>query len=426
MLATFLIGLFGFVFLSVPIAFSLILVTVLLMLFMGGVSPLIIAQNTMRGIDNFPLMAIPFFMLAGELMNVGGISRRIVEFSRALLGHVAGGLGYVGVVACMIFAGVSGSAAADTSAIGSVLLPVMNEEGYDKAKSTALITSAGCIGPIIPPSIPMIIFGVIAGVSIVKLFLGGIIPGILIGCGLMTVWFFHARKHKYPAGPRASLGQMFRATREAFWALILPVIILGGIISGIYTPTEAAVVAVVYAFVIGLFVYRELRFAHIPEILVQAAKSTSIVLLVCGAATAAGYLLTIAQIPPLLTATILRLSGGTPWLVMFWINVLLLMVGCVMDLTPALLILGPILLPVAVKFGYDPVYFGVVMVVNLCIGLITPPVGTVLYIGCGLSKLSMAKLTPAIVGFIGVMIVVLFVITYVPWTITFIPNLVGR
>ena len=198
----------------------------------------------------------------------------------------------------------------------------------------------------------MIIFGVIAGVSIVKLFLGGIIPGILIGCGLMTVWFFHARKHKYPAGPRASFRQMFRATREAFWALILPLIILGGIISGVYTPTEAAVVAVVYAFVIGLFVYRELRFAHIPEILVQAAKSTSIVLLVCGAATAAGYLLTIAQIPPLLTATILRLSGGTPWLIMFWINVLLLMVGCVMDLTPALLILGPILhIPFALLLG---------------------------------------------------------------------------
>jgi len=425
MLTTFLLGLFGFVFAGVPIAFSLILVTVLLMLFLSGtVSPLIIAQNTMRGIDNFPLMAIPFFMLAGELMNVGGISRRIVEFSRALLGHVAGGLGYVGVVACMIFAGVSGSAAADTSAIGSVLLPVMNEEGYDKAKSTALITSAGCIGPIIPPSIPMIIFGVIGGVSIVKLFLGGIIPGVLIGLGLMAVWYFHAKKHGYPAGHRAGFGQLLRATREAFWALILPVIILGGIISGIYTPTEAAVVAVMYAFVVGLFVYRELRFAAIPEILVQAAKSTAIVLLVCGAATAAGYLLTIAQIPPLLTKTILYLAGGKPWLVMFWINILLLMVGCVMDLTPALLILGPILLPVAVHFGYDPVYFGVVMVVNLCIGLITPPVGTVLYIGCGLSKLSMARLAPAIVSFIGVMIVVLFLITYVPWTVTFIPSLV--
>ncbi len=425
MLTTFLLGLFGFVFAGVPIAFSLILVTVLLMLFLSGtVSPLIIAQNTMRGIDNFPLMAIPFFMLAGELMNVGGISRRIVEFSRALLGHVAGGLGYVGVVACMIFAGVSGSAAADTSAIGSVLLPVMNEEGYDKAKSTALITSAGCIGPIIPPSIPMIIFGVIGGVSIVKLFLGGIIPGILIGFGLMAVWYFHAKKHGYPAGHRAGFRQLARATREAFWALILPAIILGGIISGIYTPTEAAVVAVMYAFVVGLFVYRELRFVAIPEILVQAAKSTAIVLLVCGAATAAGYLLTIAQIPPLLTKTILYLAGGKPWLIMFWINILLLMVGCVMDLTPALLILGPILLPVAVQFGYDPVYFGVVMVVNLCIGLITPPVGTVLYIGCGLSKLSMARLAPAIVSFIGVMIVVLFLITYIPWTITFIPGLV--
>jgi TRAP-type transport system large permease protein len=425
MLTTFLIGLFGFVFAGVPIAFSLILVTVVLMLSLSGsISPLIIAQNTMRGIDNFPLMAIPFFMLAGELMNVGGISRRIVEFSRALLGHVAGGLGYVGVVACMIFAGVSGSAAADTSAIGSVLLPVMNEEGYDKAKCTALITSAGCIGPIIPPSIPMIIFGVIGGVSIVKLFLGGIIPGILIGVGLMAVWYFHARKFRYPAGPRAEFGQLVRATREAFWALILPLIILGGIISGVYTPTEAAVVAVMYAFVVGLFVYRELRFAHIPEILVQAAKSTSIVLLVCGAATAAGYLLTIAQIPPLLTKTILHLSLGKPWLIMFWINILLLMVGCVMDLTPALLILGPILLPVVVQFGYDPVYFGVVMVVNLCIGLITPPVGTVLYIGCGLSKLSMARLTPAIASFIAVMVVVLFFITYVPWTITFIPSLV--
>ncbi len=425
MLTTFLLGLFGFVFAGVPIAFSLILVTVLLMLALSGsISPLIIAQNTMRGIDNFPLMAIPFFMLAGELMNVGGISRRIVEFSRALLGHVAGGLGYVGVVACMIFAGVSGSAAADTSAIGSVLLPVMNEDGYDKAKSTALITSAGCIGPIIPPSIPMIIFGVIGGVSIVKLFLGGIIPGILIGLGLMTVWYFHAKKHKYAATGRADFRRLMRATRDAFWALILPVIILGGIISGIYTPTEAAVVAVMYAFVVGLFIYRELRFGAIPEILVQAAKSTAIVLLVCGAATAAGYLLTIAQIPPLLTKTILYLSGGHAWLIMFWINILLLMVGCVMDLTPALLILGPILLPVAVKFGYDPVYFGVVMVVNLCIGLITPPVGTVLYIGCGLSKLSMARLTPAIVSFIGVMIVVLFFITYVPWTITFIPGLV--
>jgi TRAP-type transport system large permease protein len=197
MLTTFLVGLFGFVFLNIPIAFSLILVTMVLMYFMGNISPLIIAQSVMRGIDNFPLLAIPFFILAGDLMNVGGISRRIVEFSRAILGHVRGGLGYVAVVASMIFAGVSGSAAADTSAIGSILLPIMAEEGYDKPKSTALVTSAGCIGPIIPPSIPMILFGVIGGVSIVKLFLGGIIPGILIGCGLMVGWYFRA----VPSGP---------------------------------------------------------------------------------------------------------------------------------------------------------------------------------------------------------------------------------
>jgi tripartite ATP-independent transporter DctM subunit len=339
---------------------------------------------------------------------------------------VRGGLGYVAVVASMIFAGVSGSAAADTSAIGSILLPLMAEEGYDKPKSTALITSAGCIGPIIPPSIPMILFGVIGGVSIVKLFLGGIIPGILIGCGLMIGWYFHSRKHVYPRGERASLVSVWRATRKAFWALILPIIILGGIISGIYTPTEAAVVAVVYAFVVGLLIYRELRLRDLPQVLVQSAKSTAIVLLVCGAAMAAAYLLTIAQIPPLLTATILRLSGGQPWLIIFWINVLLLMVGCVMDLTPALLILAPILLPIAVKFGFDPVYFGVMMCVNLCIGLITPPVGTVLYIGCGLSKLSMGTLSRAIVLNISIMIAVLFLITYVPWTITFIPRMVGR
>ncbi len=426
MLATFLVGLFGFVFLNIPIAFSLILVTLVMMHFMGAISPLIIAQSVMRGIDNFPLLAIPFFILAGDLMNVGGISKRIVEFSRAILGHVRGGLGYVAVVAAMIFAGVSGSAAADTSAIGSILLPIMTEEGYDKPKSTALITSAGCIGPIIPPSIPMILFGVIGGVSIVKLFLGGIIPGILIGCGLMIGWYFHSRTHNYPKGQRASLASVWRAARNAFWALILPLIILGGIIFGIYTPTEAAVVAVVYAFVVGLFIYKELRLSDLPNVLVQSAKSTAIVLMVCGAAMAAAYLLTIAQIPPLLTATLLTLSGGQPWLVIFWINVLLLLVGCVMDLTPALLILAPILLPIAVKFGFDPVYFGVVMCVNLCIGLITPPVGTVLYIGCGLSKLPMGTLSRAIVLNISIMIAVLFLITYVPWTITFIPRMVGR
>lgn len=427
MLSAFLTSLFSFIFLNIPIAFSLILTTIVLMIYAGELSSANIASAVYRGIDNFPLMAIPFFMLAGEIMNVGGMSKRIVNFANALVGHVKGGLGYVSVVASMIFAGVSGSAVADTSAIGSILLPIMKKEGYSVPKSTALVAAAGCIGPIIPPSIPMIIFGVVGGVSIVKLFLGGIIPGILIGVGLMIVWYFHAKKEGYKAvGERRTSGELWVAVKEAGWALILPLIILGGIVTGIYTPTEAAVVAVVYAFGVGMFVYKELKLHHLPEILVMSAKGTAIVLLVCGAATAAGYMITTAQVPQMLMRTLDQLAGGNVLLAMFWINILLLLVGCVMDLTPALLILAPMLLPVAEGYGLDPVYFGVVMVVNLCIGLITPPVGTVLYVGCGLSKISMGEITRPLLPFIGVMIAVLMLITYVPGLITFIPNLVSR
>lgn len=426
MLTTFLSSLFSFIFLNVPIAFSLILTTIVLMVYSNELSSANIASSIYRGVDNFPLMAIPFFMLAGEIMNVGGMSKRIVNFANVLVGHVTGGLGYVAVLASMIFAGVSGSAVADTSAIGSILLPIMKKEGYDVPKSTALISASGCIGPIIPPSIPMIIFGVIGGVSIVKLFLGGIIPGILIGVGLMIVWYFHAKKSHYRKAERCTRSQFLSALKEASWALMLPVIILGGIVTGIYTPTEAAVVAVVYAFLVGLLIYRELNLKQLPEIFVQSAKATAVVLLVCGAATAAGYMITTAQVPQLLLRTLDQLSGGNVLLAMFWINVLLIIVGCVMDLTPALLILGPMLLPVAEGYGLDPVYFGVVMVVNLCIGLITPPVGTVLYVGCGLSKISMGQIVKPLLPFISVMFVVLLLITYVPGIITFIPNMVNK
>ena len=426
MLITFLSSLFSFIFLNVPIAFSLILTTIVLMIYSNELSSANIASAIYRGIDNFPLMAIPFFMLAGEIMNVGGMSKRIVGFANALVGHVTGGLGYVAVMASMLFAGVSGSAVADTSAIGSILLPIMKKEGYDTPKSTALISASGCIGPIIPPSIPMIIFGVIGGVSIVKLFLGGIVPGILIGVGLMIVWYFHAKKSGYRTGKRVNRSEFMNALKGASWALMLPIIILGGIVTGIYTPTEAAVVAVVYAFIVGMFIYRELNFSQMPSIFMHAAKATAIVLLVCGAATAAGYMITTAQIPQLLLKTLDQLSGGNVILAMFWINILLIIVGCVMDLTPALLILGPMLLPVAEGYGLDPVYFGVVMCVNLCIGLITPPVGTVLYVGCGLSKISIGEITKPLLPFISVMFVVLLLITYVPSLITFIPNLVSK
>lgn len=423
MLTAFLISLFGFIFLNIPIAFALVLTTVVLMLFVDSVSAHVIAQSIVRGIDNFPLMAIPLFMLAGDLMSTGGISIRIVNFAKALVGHLKGALGYVAVTASMIFSGVSGSAVADTSAIGSLLLPIMKREGYDVAKSTALIAAAGSTGPIIPPSIPMIIYGVIGGVSVVKLFLGGIIPGIIACVGFMFVWYLHARKREYPTGERMGWIDRLAAAKDAFWALMLPIIILGGILFGIYTPTEAAVIAVAYSFVVGMFIYKELKFSHLPTIFVSCAKATSVVLFLCGAAMAASYMLTTAHVPELLMSTLSYLSQNNVYLAMFWINLFLLIVGCVMDLTPALLILGPMLLPVAESYGLDPVYFGVVMICNLCVGLLTPPIGTVLYVGCGLSKLKMSELTPAMVGFIGIMIVAVFIITYIPGLVMFIPNM---
>ncbi len=423
MLTVFLISLFGFVLLSVPIAFALVLTALVLATFINQVSAPLLIQNIVRGIDSFPLLAIPFFLLAGELMNTGGISRRIVVFARSLIGHIKGGLGYVNVLASMLFAGVSGSAVADTASIGSMLIPIMEEEGLDKEQSAAITIASSVIGPIIPPSIPMIIFGVIGNVSIIRLFLGGIIPGILIGLGLMIGWYFHTRKRNYRAEGRFSIVGVFRAMFDAFWALVLPGIILGGIIFGVFTPTEAGVIAVVYAFFVSLFIYKELKLKDLPRLFVATARNTSIVMLVCGSALAAGYYITIAQIPAMLSDTLLALAGDNRFILMMVINILLLLVGCVLDLTPALLIMGPMLLPIVTKFGIDPVYFGCVMVVNLCIGLITPPVGNVLYVGCSISKLTVAQLARAVAPYILIEIAVLFIITYVPGVITFIPSL---
>jgi tripartite ATP-independent transporter DctM subunit len=395
------------------------------MFVMDSFSGALLIQNMVRGVDSFPLMAIPFFILSGEIMTHGGISKRLVQFSESLLGFVKGGLGYAAVLACMIFAGVSGSAVADTSAIGSMVYPVMKER-YDPEKSAALFTAAGCIGPIIPPSIPMILFGVIANVSIVKLFLGGIIPGVLIGIGLMIGWYFHSKKMNYPSEGKFDVSKVFKSLVASFWALILPGIILGGIVFGIFTPTEAGVIAVVYAFVVSFFIYRELHLKDLPKIFAASARITAVVMLVVGAATAAGYFITTAQIPTMLMETLTSLAGDNWVLLMIYINILLLIVGCVMDLTPALLILGPMLLPIVLKSGIDPIYFGVVMVVNLCIGLLTPPVGTVLFVGCGISKIPMGRLARAIAVNISIMVAVLFLITFVPSLITFIPNLMTK
>jgi tripartite ATP-independent transporter DctM subunit len=428
MIPLFLSSLFGFILIGVPVAFALFLTALVLAWFMGSWSPALVVQTVFRGIDNFPLMAIPFFLLAGEIMNTGGIAQRIIMVAKAMFGHVRGGLGYVTVVASMLISGVSGSAVADASAIGSLLYPVMKKEGYEPEKAAALFAAATTNGPIIPPSIPMVVFGVIANVSIIRLFIGGIIPGLILGVALMIGWWLHVRgKQRYHVEGKFSTIGVLKACWEAFWALFLPVIILGGILLGICTATEAAIVSAVYAFIVSFFIYRELKVKDFLPILVNTVRGTAVVLLVCGAAMAAAYFITTAQIPEMMATLLLKLSGGNWVFFMFWVNILLLIVGCVMDLVPALLILGPMLLPIATQqYGLDPVYFGVVIIVNLCIGLITPPVGNILFVACGISKIPMADMARAIWPNIVIGIIVIFIVTYLPWTVTYLPSLLPK
>ena len=427
MIPIFLSSLFGFILIGVPVAFALFLTALVLSWFMDNWSPALVVQTVFRGIDNFPLMAIPFFLLAGEIMNTGGIAQRIIMVAKAMFGHVRGGLGYVTVVASMLISGVSGSAVADASAIGSLLYPVMKKEGYEPEKAAALFAAATTNGPIIPPSIPMVVFGVIANVSIIRLFIGGIIPGLILGVGLMIGWYLHVRgKKRYHVEGKFSAGAVIKACWDAFWALMLPVIILGGILLGICTATEAAVISAVYAFIVSVFIYRELKVKDFLPVLVNTCRGTAVVLLVCGAAMATAYFITTAQIPVMMANLLLQLSGGNWILFMFWVNILLLLVGCVMDLVPALLILGPMLLPIAQQYQLDPVYFGVVIIVNLCIGLITPPVGNILFVACGISKISMADMAKAIWPNVIIGIIVIFIVTYMPWTVTYLVDMIPK
>lgn len=423
MVAVFLIGLFVFILLNVPISMALIATGAVMMALTMGLHPEILTQGLMRGVDNFPLLAVPFFLIAGEIMNKGGISARIVGFANVLIGHVRGGLGYVAVVASMIFAGVSGSAVADSAAIGTVLIPVMKEKGYSNSRGAGLICGAACIGPIIPPSIPMIIYGVAAQVSIAKLFMGGILPGILMGIILMIFWGFHSQRANYSKTRRASMRELYSATVKAFLAFMLPVLIMGSIVLGIATPTEAAVVAVVYAFIVATFVYKEIGLRDMPGIIISAMKTTASVMFLVGGATSVSYLIATAHIPELLSQFMLSLAHNQITILLL-MNVLMLLIGCVLDTAPAILILTPIFLPLITKFGIDPIQFGVVMVLNLCIGLITPPVGSVLYVASGISRVGISDLTRGEFPFVIALIIALFVTTYVPQLVLITANLV--
>ncbi|MED3833712.1 TRAP transporter large permease [Peribacillus frigoritolerans] len=413
MIGVFVGSLLGAMGLGIPIAFALLVSSVVLMYFLGIFDSQIIAQNLISGADNFPLMAIPFFMLAGEAMNRGGLSRRIVEMAMKLVGHIKGGLGYVAIIASVLFASLSGSAVADTAALGAILIPMMVKSGYDVNRSSGLIASGGIIAPIIPPSIGFIIFGVASGVSITKLFMAGIVPGVLLAVGLTVTWAIVARKDKVAVNPRASAKEILTSLRQGVWALFLPVIIIGGLKFGLFTPTEAAVVAAVYAIFVGLVIYREMKVKDLYEVFVHAGKMTSVVMFLVAAALVSSWLITVADLPGQVIG-LLEPFMDHPFLLLIMINLLVIVVGTAMDMTPTILILTPVLMPLVVAAGIDPVYFGVLFILNNAIGLLTPPVGTVLNVMCGISKISMEDIMKGIWPFLLVEVIVLILLILFP------------
>jgi tripartite ATP-independent transporter DctM subunit len=412
-LAIFLGSLIGTMALGIPIAFALLLVSVALMVQLDLFDAQIIAQNLLNGADSFPLMAVPFFMLAGEIMNAGGLSKRIVNIAMALVGHKRGGLGYVAIIASCLLASLSGSAVADAAALAALLVPMMVQAGHNRAHSAGLIAAGGIIAPVIPPSIGFIVFGVASGVSISKLFLAGIVPGLMLGVALAVAWWFISRRENVARPAKQSTAQVMRALVEGLWALGLPLIIIFGLKFGIFTPTEAAVVAAVYALFVALVIYRELKINQLYDLILASAKTTSVVMLLVAAAMVSSWLVTIAELPAQL-AGVLEPFMDNPTILLIVIMLLVILVGTAMDMTPTILLLTPVLMPAVVMAGIDPVYFGVLFMINCAIGLITPPVGTVLNVVCGVSKISMDEIIRGVWPFMLAQFVVLFLLVLFP------------
>lgn len=410
---------------GIPIAFALGIAAWTSMLTAGNVPLYLIPQRMFTGVDSFILMAIPFFMLAGELMGSTGILDRLLKFADALVGHIRGGLAHVNIVASMIFAGISGSAVADASALGSVLIPAMREE-YDVDFGTAVTAGASTIGPIIPPSIPMIIYATsTAGISIAGLFLSGVIPGIMMGLGMMAIAYFIARKRQYPIRKGHLTSREFLARLwRVLPALTMPVIVLGGILGGVFTPTEAGAVSVMYAVLVGLFVTRELKLSDIPPALLRAGTTTAIVFLLIATANGVSWLLSTRQVPMLISAYLKSISPS-PLVFLLVVNLFLLVVGCLMETAAALIMLVPILAPIAASYGIHPLHFGFVVVMNLVIGLLTPPVGVCLFVCCGIANISLERLVRAVWPHLVWQIIVLALVTYLPELALWIPRLFG-
>lgn len=411
---------------GLPVFFGLIFAPAILLWLNGQERDIVLLyRNVYNGMDSFPLMAIPFFMIAGEVMNRSNITLRLVEFSQAMMGHLRGGLAHVNVLSSMLFAGLSGSAVADVSALGSMLIPAMEKQGYTRRFAAAITAASSIIGPIIPPSGIMIIYAYVMGESVAALFLAGIVPGILIGGGLMLTVHFMADRYDLPARTqRASWGQRGTASLRAVWPLLTPVIILGGILGGVFTPTEAAAVAVGYSFLIGFFVLRTLKLSDLPDILIRAGLTSAVVLLLVGAAMAFKTVAALAHTPEALADFMLSLSQN-PLILLFLINVLLFIVGMFLDAGPAIIILGPILGPIFAALGVDSVHFAIIMAVNLTVGLLTPPMGLVLFVTSVVSGLRVETIAKATLPFLAVEVLVIFLITYFPAICLTIPRFFG-
>lgn len=411
---------------SVPIAISLGLAASIALLFSGKVSSTYIAQGLVTSIDSFPLMAVPFFILAGDLMGEGGLSRRLLNVANVFFGRYTGGLAVIGVVTCMFFAAISGSGPATVAAIGGLLLPAMARAGYEKGYSVGVLASAGSLGIIIPPSIPMIIYAVSANVSITEMFLAGVVPGLLIGLALILTAYIKARKAGYTGDEtRYTTKEKLATIWEAKWALLVPLIILGGIYGGVFTPTEAAAIGVIYGFIVGVFIHKEIKLKNLYEVIAKSALTSATVIVIVGTATIFGRMLAIERIPFMIAEYIVTLTDN-PILILALINVLLLFIGMFLETLAAIIILVPILLPVVVAVGIDPVHFGIVMIISLAIGMVTPPVGVNLFVGARVGGTTLEKASLGAIPFILAMFAVLILITYAPSVSLALVNLMGR
>lgn len=426
MLAFFLPVFLVSLIIGLPVFFGLLAAPGILLWLNGqGRDLALLYRNVYNGIDSFPLMAIPFFMLAGVLMNRGGITARLVEFSQAMMGHLRGGLAHVNILSSMLFAGLSGSAVADTSAIGSMLIPAMTKNGYSRKFSAAITAASSVIGPIIPPSGIMIIYSYVMGESVAALFLAGIIPGVLVGLGLMLMTSIMAQRYDFPvATKKSSWSERGNASLKAFFPLLTPVIILGGILGGIFTPTEASAIAVAYSLIISLFVLKSMKFIDLPKVFTEAAMTSSVVLLLVGAAMAFKTVVSLSHAPEIMAEWIMTLTQN-PLILLFLINILLFVVGMFLDAGPAIIILAPILGPIFIDLGVHPVHFAIIMSVNLTVGLATPPMGLVLFVASSVSGEKIESISKSILPFLAIEVIVIFMITYIPAVSLAIPRYFG-